>query len=130
MGYSTKQRKVLIETLERHRDETLSADQIVDLMGEDKISKSAIYRNLSALEEQGCVKRITLPGTKRIFYRYTGSEECRSHLHLECFKCGRTYHMNAPSTNALIENVMQESKFEVDSGSTVLYGVCEKCRKN
>ena len=130
MGYSTKQRKVLIETLERYRDETLSADQIVGLMGENRISKSAVYRNLSALEDQGYVKRVTLPGTKRIFYRYTGSEECRSHLHLECFKCGRTYHMNALSTNALIENVMRQSSFEVDSGSTVLYGVCEKCRKN
>ncbi|MCR5689092.1 MAG: transcriptional repressor [Clostridiales bacterium] len=130
MGYSTKQRKILIETLERHRDETLSADQIADLIGEDKISRSAVYRNLSVLEEQGCVNRFTLPGTKRIFFRYTGSEKCRDHLHLECFKCGRTYHMNVPSTNALIENVMRQSKFEVDSGSTVLYGVCEKCRKS
>lgn len=130
MSYSTNQRRVLIRTLECHRDETLSADQIVGLMGEDMISRSAVYRNLSALEKQGCVKRIALPGTKRIFFRYTASEECRSHLHLECSRCGRTYHMNALSTNALIENVMRQSKFEVDSGSTVLYGVCEKCREN
>jgi hypothetical protein len=38
--------------------------------------------------------------------------------------------MNVPSANAPTENVMQQSKFEADSGSTVLYGVCEKCRIN
>ncbi len=129
MGYSTKQRKVLIETLERHRDETLSADQIADLMGKDKISRSAVYRNLSALEAQGCVKPVTLPGAKRIFYRYTASEKCKSHLHLECSRCGKTYHMSIPSTSRLKECVMQDSRFDVDNVTTVLYGVCESCRK-
>ncbi len=129
MSYTTKQRRALIEALERHRDENLSADQIIALLGNDAISKSAVYRNLSALEKNGCVKRITVSGTKRIFYRYTGSPECREHLHMECFKCGKTFHMNIPSTNALIENVRRDSNFEVDSGTTVLHGVCEKCRK-
>lgn len=130
MEYSTRQRKDLIMTLERYRDETLSADRIVDLLGKDRISRSAVYRNMSALEAQGCVKRVTLPGSKRIFFRYTGAEECRTHLHLECFKCRKTYHMDARLTNKLIENVMRDSGFDVDSGSTVLYGICEKCRNN
>ena len=128
MGYNTKQRKNLIEALEHHRDETLTAEQIVDLVGKDVISKSAVYRNLSSLESQGLVKRIVTSGSTKVFFRYTGSEDCKSHLHLECSKCGKTIHLNKPSTNNLIDAVLQDSDFKVDSSSTVLYGICGECQ--
>ncbi len=127
MGYNTKQRKNLIEALEQHRDETLTAEQIVDLVGNDAISKSAVYRNLSSLESQGLVKRIVTNGSNKVYFRYTGSEDCKSHLHLECSKCGKTIHLNKPSTNSLIDAVLHDSDFRVDSSSTVLYGVCGEC---
>ncbi|MBR0302635.1 MAG: transcriptional repressor [Clostridia bacterium] len=128
MGYNTKQRKRLIETLEQHRDETLSAEQITDLVGKDSISVSAVYRNLSSLESQGLVKRIVTNGSNKVYYRYTGSEGCRSHLHLECSKCGKTIHLDKPATNNLIDTVLHDSDFKVDSSSTVLYGVCGECQ--
>ena len=129
MSYMTSQRKVLFETLEQHRDETLSAEQIIELIG-DNASRSAVYRNLSALEKQGLIKKTTASGSNKALFRYVGSRECKDHLHLECSKCGKTYHLNLPATSALINNVLQDTKFKIDSSSTVLYGVCEKCRKN
>ncbi|MBP5288339.1 MAG: transcriptional repressor [Clostridia bacterium] len=53
MRYLTRQRKKLLETLEKHRDETLSADGIMALTGDEAMSRSALYRNLSALEARG-----------------------------------------------------------------------------
>lgn len=127
MLYLTSQRKALYELLEEHRDEALSADRIIELIG-DVASRSAVYRNLSALEKDELIKKTTASGSNKVFYRYVGSKECKDHLHLECSKCGKTYHLDMPATNVLIGDVMQGADFEVDSSSTVLYGVCGKCR--
>lgn len=127
MSYVTLQRKALFDILEQHRDEALSVQQLTALLGES-VSRSAVYRNLSALEKQGLIKKTASNDSKKLLYRYTGSSECKDHLHLQCFKCGKTYHLKMPATNALINDVMQNANFKVDSSSTVLYGVCEKCR--
>ncbi len=129
LSYMTSQRKALYETLEQHRDEALTAEQIMSFIG-DGVSRSAVYRNLASLEKQGAIKRTAAPGSNTVMYRYTGSDTCRNHLHLECSECGNTYHLNVPATAALINDVMQDASFQVDSSSTVLYGICEKCRKN
>ena len=128
MAYMTSQRKALYELLEKHHDESLSSDEIIELMGE-KASRSAVYRNLAALKKQGLIKETMTGTSSKTVYRYVGSHECINHLHLECSKCGKTYHLDTPATNTLIKDVMQESNFQVDSSSTVLYGICETCRK-
>ncbi len=129
VGYVTSQRKALLEVLEQHRDETFCADRIISIMGES-MSRSAVYRNLSSLEKQGLIKKATVSSSNKVLYRYTGSKECRDHLHLECSKCGKTYHLKMTATYALIDGVMQDANFRIDTKDTVLYGVCEKCRDN
>ncbi len=129
MGYMTSQRKALFSFLEQHRDEAVCADQIISFMGEN-VSRSAVYRNLCSLEKQGLVKKAAASGSNKALYRYTGSKECRDILHLECSKCGKTYHLGLSATNALVGNVLQNANFTVDTKDTVLHGVCEKCRNN
>ena len=127
--YATRQRAALVDYLQAHADEELSAGQIAQALSSEGISKSAVYRNLSALEAEGQVKRNTRSGSKAVFYRYLGAETCRDHLHLSCSKCGRTYHLDVSATNRLVDSVAQGSDFAVDSASTVLYGVCGSCRE-
>ena len=127
--YNTKQRKVLLSFLSLNADKPLTAADMAKALSEEGISLSAVYRNLSDLEDEGKVQRLTLGGSKKIYYRYTGAKECESHLHLSCSKCGKTFHMNVPTTNALIGEVMSNSDFKIDSANTVLYGVCGKCLK-
>ncbi len=129
MRYQTNQRKVLFSVLEQHRDRALSAEQILSLLGENA-SRSAVYRNLSLLENEGLIQRLAAPGSKKTLYRYTGSGDCKNHLHLECAKCGKTYHLKASSTDSLISDVMEDAGFQIDRSSTVLHGICENCRKN
>ena len=129
MAYMTSQRKLLYETLEKHRDKAFTADEITALVG-NTTSRSAVYRNLASLEKQGLVKKTTAVGSNKTLYRYTGSKECKDHLHLECSKCGKTYHLKVPTTNAVIESVMQDADFQIDRCCTVLYGICVNCRGN
>ncbi len=127
--YSTKQRKVLLGFLQSHADELFSADRIADELKSENISLSAIYRNLSALESEDKVQRVTKGGSRKVFYRFKAADECREHIHLSCSKCGRTYHMPLPATNTLIDDVKKNSGFEIDRTETVLYGVCGDCKK-
>ena len=129
MRYATKQRKRLLEILESHSDETLTVEQLCSLIAPASVSRSAIYRNLSDLESEGLVKRITLPLPQKTGFRYIGASECKEHLHLECARCGKTFHLPLPASNELIDNVMRDAGFEVDR-TTVLTGVCHDCRKN
>ncbi len=124
-AYMTQPRKRLLTYLKDHRDETFSAKQISDRLSE--ISVSAVYRNLSSLEQEGAVRRVNKAGSRENFYQYLAAEECRSHLHLSCKRCGKTFHMDAQETEDLVERIAALDKFAVDRSDTVLYGVCEKC---
>ena len=56
--YMTKQRKALLSFLSAHADEKLSARQIAQTLSGEGISISAVYRNLSALEQEGKIRRV------------------------------------------------------------------------
>ena len=126
-AYMTQPRKRLLTYLHSHADETLSAGQIAQDLPE--ISVSAVYRNLSALEQDGAVQKVAKAGTREVFYRFKKAEECRAHLHLSCKKCGRTFHMDEAETEALVEAVAKLDGFAIDRGDTVLYGLCNGCQE-
>lgn len=130
MRYATKQRKRLLEILEAHPDETLSVPEILEFVSPEAVSPSAIYRNLSSLEKEGIVKRVTLPLSQKSGYRYVGADTCREHLHLECKKCGKTFHLPLAASERLIDGVKGDAGFEIDRAETVLLGVCADCSKN
>lgn len=125
--YSTKQRQLLVDYLSKHRDENLSAAQISEALS-DKISKSAVYRNLSAMENEGKIRRV-INNTREVVYQYTDSEQCKKCLHLTCKDCGRTSHMDIELADTLIGRVLDRESFLIDKKETVLYGLCDDCRK-
>ena len=126
--YVTKQRRLLLDYLTEHADETLSAGRIAEDLSGDGISVSAVYRNLAELENEGRLHRATGSG-KEQSYRYSGAESCRGCLHLSCTRCGRTFHMGRTDANRLVNAVAEAEGFALDRAETVLYGVCEACRE-
>ena len=128
--YMTKQRKALLSFLSAHADEELTARQLEQALCEQGVSISAVYRNLSELEKEGKIRRISKSGSREVFYLYTDAHACRESLHLSCKKCGKTYHMNSQCADMLINNLAQNDEFTIDKSDTVLYGVCKACKKN
>ena len=127
--YNTKQRKRLLDFLASHTDETLSGREIADSLEDEGISLSAVYRNLAELEREGKVQRVARDGSRCAFYRYMDADECRSHIHLSCLNCGKTYHLDDSSSDELISRVASSSDFQIDSAGTVIRGICGECRK-
>lgn len=126
-AYMTQPRKRLLSYLHSHADETLTAGQISQDLPE--ISVSAVYRNLAALEQDGTVRRVAKSGSREVFYQYMQAEACREHLHLSCKQCGKTFHMDGEETEALLASIARLDGFAVDRADTVLYGICEACRR-
>lgn len=127
--YMTRQRKALLSFLSEHPDEMLSAQEIADALDGENVSLSAVYRNLDDLEADGKVRRNHRGDTREIYFQYVASDLCKSCLHLSCTKCGRTFHMNAAGAKRLLDTVAETDGFAVDKSETILYGVCETCRK-
>lgn len=126
-AYKTQTRKLLIDYLQSHADETLTAGRIVKDLPE--ISVSAIYRNLSALEQDGTVRRVAKAGSREVSFQYRQAEACRDHLHLSCRKCGKTFHMDEAETETVLDSIARLDGFAVDRSETVLYGTCEDCQR-
>jgi Fe2+ or Zn2+ uptake regulation protein len=125
--YVTKQRRALISYLENNKDRLLSAQEMADALEPQGISKSAIYRNLAELENEGRIAKHKLDGQREVYYRFTDAAECKNHVHLSCKGCGRTYHASGSGTAALVEALSRTEHFTIDKGDTVLYGLCENC---
>ena len=127
--YVTKQRKILLDYLTKHTDDPLPVQEIAEALEQESISKSSVYRNLAELENEGVVRRKYRGAGRELLYPYVGAEACKGSIHLSCKQCGRTFHMTAAGADQLLRAVAETEGFAVDKGDTVLYGVCEDCRK-
>lgn len=127
--YVTKQRKVLLDYLEKHADELLSVQELAEVLEQEAISRSSVYRNLAEMETEGAVRRKYSGAGREILYQYVGAKACKGSLHLSCKQCGRTFHMTTSGAEQLLRDVANTEGFAVDKRDTVLYGICEDCRK-
>lgn len=125
--YVTKQRKILLEYLTEHTDETLTPSKIALDLADKGISTSAVYRNIADLEAEKLLRRVDISGARETYYQYIGKRECKECLHLSCVKCGKTFHLENQITNQLLSQVEESDCFKISKEKTVLYGVCKNC---
>lgn len=126
--YETEQRKQLLSFLEENAHRQLSVKEISFSLGGAKVSQSAVYRNLAQLEKEGRLRRFPREGSREACYQYIGCEGCRSHIHLLCTGCGKTFHLGSEETRRLVAAVADGEAFAVNTDETVLYGLCAGCR--
>ena len=116
--YLTKQRRQLTCYLEQHTDELLTAQDISHAL--DGISVSAVYRNLSAMEDDGLLKRSIRENTREAFYQYIAAPGCKDSLHLSCRVCGKSIHLGGRETQQLLDSTLQTTGFRIDKSETIL----------
>lgn len=125
--YMTEQRKMIIAFLERNPDRQFTAKDIARETSA-RVSISAVYRNLSFLEERGYVSRAVKEGSREVYYQYIECENCKNSLHLTCTKCGHTSHMNKDAAERMLISVLSSDGFEISKPRTVIYGLCKNCK--
>ena len=112
-----------------NHDKSFSAKEIADGLKDMNISISAVYRNLVDLEKEGKIRKVAKSGTREAFYQFIDCDECKEHLHITCTKCGKTTHLPDADSAMIIQKVLNKTNFDIDKNNTILYGVCDKCKK-
>ncbi len=131
-GYNTEQKRVLLEFLERHSENSYAIDEIVEgvkgYAGESALGRSTVYRLMTRLVEEKRVQRFANEGSRRFLYRIIADDHCRNHLHLKCLKCGKILHLDRETSDALLERVREVKDFSVSEEDTLLFGNCAACK--
>lgn len=128
--YITKQRTQIIECLKKHKDNHLTADDIVMqlLQSGEHVSRTTVYRTLDKLCRDGLLRRYELSGENCACYQYIDADDdCGEHFHLKCESCGELIHLGCHRLNELSSHIESEHAFKVNNAKTVLYGTCAKC---
>lgn len=125
--YQTEQRKKLISLFESNPHQSYSVQDIHAFLGEDDISISAIYRNISEMLKQGILIKIRDKNCSGTLYQYVNSVHCEGIIHFKCESCDNTFHLSKSISQMLVNLAEEDYSFILNSSSTFLYGECANC---
>ncbi len=131
-NYKTKQKEQILDYLTAHPGEHVTAQEISRHMNQSGISigTATIYRQLDQLVTDGTIRKYTIDTRTGACYEYLPhSEECHRHFHLKCMQCETLYHVTCEHLCELESHILEHHGFQIDQSKTVLYGICENCRK-
>ena len=117
----SRQREMILGVV-LNSNEHLTADNIYDRLKVDNpnLSLGTVYRNLTVLEENGFIKKISIPGDP---VRFDGN--LKEHQHFVCEKCNRIIDIEYDDIEVFSHSCSK--KFKVQSMHLVLKGICDKC---
>ena len=128
--YKTAGRQRLLDFLQVHPDRQFTVDELVMEMDRTSAytsSKSTLYRHLSELCGKGTVRKYRSDTQSAYVYQFVGTGDCSRHFHLKCVECGELVHMECVVSEELLSHIASHHGFEVDSGRSILYGMCRAC---
>lgn len=130
--YQTQQRKILLNFLSSAHDRQFTIEEILEELNNqgETVPKSSVYRLMKKLVEEGVVRRHSKEDSRQYVYQIIESEECHSHLHLQCTECGKLVHLSHEATKEARQWMQGATGFELDQEKTFLYGTCTDCKKS
>lgn len=126
MGYNTGKRERILAFLCENANTSYSLEEICSALTADGKGKSTVYRIVSELVAEGCLRRLSDGRTRHCTYQYVGDEHCHHHLHLKCKGCGRLVHLDEGLSRDFERAVMSVGGFLIEEG-TLLFGTCKDC---
>lgn len=120
---NTRQRKHLLELLQStksHPNALWLYEHMLPLF--PHLSLSTVYRNLSILESQGMIQRLSCGGS---FDRYDADTSMHSHFH--CRECGQLYDLNAGKAEQNALDLADSGSHRLEGCQVTFYGCCERC---
>ena len=132
-SYNTLKKESVLDYLIATNGRHVTADELVEALSETgmKIGRTTAYRHLERLTEMGIVTRFQTESGGCACYQYTGgrTEETPSQLHCVCTRCGSLTHVSCDLLREMRSHFEKEHAFLLDPARTVLYGLCQNCRK-
>lgn len=129
-SYNTKTKKIIVDYLKSNIENTYSIKDIEAYLKSIGIliNITTIYRNLEKLYMENYLMKYVSNNGKNITYQYVNNiDNCISHLHLQCIKCGKIIHLDCDYMEDIKKHIINTHKFNLDCEKSILYGLCEKC---
>lgn len=131
-SYKTRQKEQILQYLTDHAGQHITIQEISRHLFDSgtPVGTATIYRCLEHLTEEGSLRKYTIDTRTGACYEYVPhGNECKDHFHLKCTQCQTLYHVECEHLSGLDSHVLEHHGFAVDHSRTVLYGICEKCRR-
>ena len=128
MKYITGKRNNIIAFLKSNSEHAFSLESIAAAITPTGTGRSTVYRIVADLVSDGIIRKFSDEKSRHCVYQYIGNEECHSHLHLKCKKCGKLIHLDKSASQRFCDEILCSDGFKLDSSST-LFGTCEICAK-
>ena len=122
MTYQTEQRSQLLAFLKKHKDCALTIDAIASGMQADPDSANPLM-------DENLVTCFAKSSGGKSSYQLIDGQHCHCHMHLKCTDCGKLLHMSDEASDRLLSQVRAVSGFDLDMDRTLLFGLCEICKK-
>jgi Fur family ferric uptake transcriptional regulator len=113
-------------------DHADSCFTVRDVYGQVDAGEATVFRAITSLTEAGLLRKFTV-GSGRgecACYQYDSCSGKSEHIHLKCEGCGQLIHMDCAFMETILAHFLDEHRFSVDCGRTVIYGLCAECREN
>ena len=130
-GYNTRTRQLILDYLINNRQHAVSASNILEHLEAQGASPNptTVYRYLDKLAKDGTViKYVAEKGCQAAYQYVEQGKGCCDHLHLQCVKCGRIYHLDCAFMKEISEHIEKDHGFELQCRNSVLYGICKDCK--
>ncbi|MGN0370930.1 MAG: Fur family transcriptional regulator [Butyrivibrio sp.] len=132
-NYSTIRHTKIMKYLTDNHDKLVTVNDIDEFLKNEgvEVNLSTIYRFLNKLSDKGELMKYVAGKGEMSSFQYIGGEEkhCKEHLHLHCTGCGKIIHLECSFMNEISSHIMNHHGFMLQCESSVLYGLCEDCRK-
>lgn len=90
-----------------------------------RLGRATVFRAVEMLVNMGLLNRIEFADGSHT-YRACGDTH---HHHLTCRKCHRVVDVDVCIPDVKLADIGQQTDFEIEGHSLVLFGVCADCRK-
>lgn len=131
-GYATANRKRIMEYLKQNGNRTVTVADISFFLKENgsEVNVTTIYRFLDKLVKEGSVlKYVAEKGSQTVYQYVEQGHKCEEHLHLKCTECGCIIHLECAFMDEIAEHIQMDHGFALQCKNSILYGICENCRK-
>lgn len=119
---NTKARNLILDVLNK-TNAPLNAEEIYELIKDNGIDLSTVYRTLKVFVLNGIVQKDFSNDGKACYVIH--KEE---HMHiLECVKCHEKILLNECPFHEINKKILKTTGFVVNDQNVILYGVCKKC---
>ena len=121
----TSPRLVMLKVLAAAK-QPLSAEQLHEAAGDDKLDLVTIYRSLGAMDDAGIVQRHPLERGRSLYALVTPGHH---HHHVICRRCGRIDRLPGCDTSRL-EAAARTKGYAQLTHIMEIYGICPACTQS